>query len=102
MTHMKYTTRNGSPLGDSKLESSRKKTWIENAARDAARMYQATVPQKGKEVVEKWEEKLKVERESKDKNKVAQEVDWIIDTRKTHTRETLQLAPKRWHGIQRC
>jgi len=42
-------------------------------------MYQATIPQKGKEVVEKWEEELKVERESKDKNKVAQEVDWIID-----------------------
>jgi hypothetical protein len=52
-------------------------------------MYQATVPQKGKEAVENWEEELKVERERKDKNKVAQEVDWIIDTGTTCTRETL-------------
>jgi hypothetical protein len=85
MARMKYTTRKGIPLGDSQPESSRKKTRIENATRDVARMYQSTVPQKGKEAVEKWEEELKVERERKEKNKVAQEVDWIIDTGTTRT-----------------
>jgi hypothetical protein len=86
---MKYTTRKGIPLGDSNPKSSQKKTRIENVARDVARMYQATVPQKGKEAVENWEEDLKVERESKDKTKIAREVDWIIDTGTTPIRETL-------------
>jgi hypothetical protein len=76
-------------LGTPNRKALKKKTRIENATRDVARMYQATVPHKGKYVVENWEEELKVERESKDKNKIAQEVDWIIDMGTTRTRETL-------------
>ena len=62
-------------------------------------MYQATVPQKGKDAVENWEEELKVERERKDKKKVAQEVDWIIDMGTTRTRETLyhKTIEMAWH-----
>jgi hypothetical protein len=75
MAHMKYTTRKGILLKDSNLESSRKKTRIENATRDVAKMYQATVSQKEKQTVENWEELLKAKRESKDKTKIAQEVD---------------------------
>jgi hypothetical protein len=62
-------------------------------------MYQATVPQKGKQAVENWEEELKAERESKDKTKIAQEVDWIIDMGTTRTRETLyhKTLEMAWH-----
>jgi hypothetical protein len=47
---MKYTTRKGSPLGESKPEGSWKKTRIENATRDVARMYQATCHRKEKKL----------------------------------------------------
>jgi hypothetical protein len=89
MARMKYTTRKGSPIVDSHPESSRKKTRIENATRDASQMYQINVLQKGKEAIEKWEEEIKAERGGKGKNQVEQEVDWIIDTGETRTRETL-------------
>jgi hypothetical protein len=49
MVHLKYTMRNGKPLREGKPEISRKLTRIKNVAREAARMYQTSVPQKGKE-----------------------------------------------------
>jgi hypothetical protein len=89
MACLKHTMRKGKPLGEGKPESSRKLTRIENVAREAVRMYQTSVPQKGKEVVESWEEEIKVERGSKEMDKIAQEVDWIRDMGVTRTRETL-------------
>jgi hypothetical protein len=85
----KHTMRKGKPLGEGKPESSRKLLRMENVAREATRMYQYSVPQKGKEVVESWEEEIKEERGSKEMETIAQEVDWIKDMGVTHTRETL-------------
>jgi hypothetical protein len=60
------------------------------------------LPQKGKEVVENWEEELKFEWERKEKNKIAQEVDWIIDTGTTRTERPSITKLLRWCGTQRC
>jgi hypothetical protein len=48
MAYMKHIMIKGKPLGEGKPESSRKMTRIENDAREEARMYQTTFPQKGK------------------------------------------------------
>jgi hypothetical protein len=61
MARLKHTMRKGKPLREGKPESSRKLMRMENVAREATRMYQTSVPQKGKEVVESWEEEIKVE-----------------------------------------
>jgi hypothetical protein len=71
MARLKHTMRKGKPLREGKPESSSKLTRIENVAREAVRMYQTSVPQKGKEVVESREGDIKVERGGKEKDKIA-------------------------------
>jgi hypothetical protein len=61
MVHLKHTMRNGKPLREGKPKSLGKLTRIENNSRKATRMYQTSVPQKGKEAMESWEEEIKLE-----------------------------------------
>jgi hypothetical protein len=89
MARMKHTMRKGKPLGEGNPEISRKMTRIENVAREGARMYQTSFPHKGKELVESWEEEIKVEQGGKEMDKIAQKVDWIRDTGATRTKEIL-------------
>jgi hypothetical protein len=70
-TRLKHTMRKGKPLEEGKPKISRKLRRIENPTREAMRMYQTLVPQKGKEAVESWEEEIKVERGGKEMDKIA-------------------------------
>jgi hypothetical protein len=99
MACMKYTTRKGSSLRDSQPESSRKKSRIENAARDFAWMYHSQFHRKARKQLKNGKKSLRPNEREKEKTRWCKRLIGSLTLGQLAFKRPFTIRLSRWRGI---